>query len=245
MSASTTSPRSETQVAANRLLTPEEFFSSISITKVTKDELSTFTAEYLRTNNKVSAARSCSKSPSYYWRPTDNRNTGDLDRQIAYLVEKYPGRTVIKDIGSGINFNRPGLRSLVVKCIKGLVEEVVIAHRDRLVRFGFELLELVFETCRARLVVDDQGGDGDIDNKGVRDGPQQLAEDLMAIVHVFSCREYGKRNHGGKRKRGQGTDVLQESEGNRNLVPQPRKRGRREKVGFGPDAGGSLGGEGD
>ncbi|KAJ3300732.1 hypothetical protein HK104_006030 [Borealophlyctis nickersoniae] len=106
----------------------------------------------------------------------------DLDRQIAYLVEKYPGHTVIKDIGSGVSYKRPGLCNLVKRCIKGLVEEVVVAHRDRLVRFGFELFELIFHTCHVKLVIDDREGNGSYD-VGSRDGPQQLAEDLMAIVH--------------------------------------------------------------
>ncbi|KAJ3300409.1 hypothetical protein HK104_000923 [Borealophlyctis nickersoniae] len=66
-----------------------------------------------------------------------NEELRDLDRQIAYLVEKYPGHTVIKDIGSGVNYKCPGLCNLVKRCIKGLVEEVVVAHRDRLFRFGW------------------------------------------------------------------------------------------------------------
>ncbi|KAJ3144022.1 hypothetical protein HDU86_002706, partial [Geranomyces michiganensis] len=87
---------------------------------------------------------------------------------------------------------RPGLQRLVVKCIKGLVKEVVVAHRDRLARFGIDLLELIFDTCRVKLVVDAQDGSDASASHGTQDGPQQLAEDLMAIVHVFSCRDEAK-----------------------------------------------------
>lgn len=146
-----------------------------------------------------------------YARVSNRKQQGDLDRQVAYLASKYPGRTVIKDIGSGVNFNRAGFRTLVQRCVKGLVSEVVVAHRDRLARFGWELLDLVFRTSRVDVVVDD--AERNPDAVGATDPTAQLADDLMAIVHVFSSRHYGQRNYGGKRKRGGGTDVVPGDDG--------------------------------
>jgi len=95
-------------------------------------------------------------------------------------------RESICDIGSGLNFKRKGLQTLLELCFKGLVSEVVVAHRDRLCRFRFELLEWTFNKHNARLVVLDQGNSSPED---------ELASDLISIVHVFSCRINGKRKY--------------------------------------------------
>ena len=98
-----------------------------------------------------------------------------------------------------------------------MVTEVIIAHRDRLVRFGMELLEVLFETCGIKLVIDDQ--EGDAEHLGSTDGPQQLAEDLMAIVHVFSCREYGKRKYARKHQRGEGAIIVPGDQSHSDILP--------------------------
>jgi putative resolvase len=103
----------------------------------------------------------------------------------------------VRDIGAGVNFNRTDLRSLVQRCVKGLVCEVVVAHRDGLCRFGFELLELLFHTTGVYLVVD-EGAESL--GSAVKDDVQQLAEDLVAIDHVFSRRSYAKRKYEQKRQ---------------------------------------------
>jgi putative resolvase len=147
-----------------------------------------------------------------YCRVSSKKQQGDLDRQVSYLAQRHPGSRVVKDIASGVNFNRPGLCGLVRCCIRGNVKKVVVAHRDRLARIGIELLELLFKTCGVTLLVDDHMEERPTDDTN------QLAEDLMAIVHVFSCRQYGKRSYGAKRKRGQGDGLLQRAEGTREDV---------------------------
>lgn len=89
-----------------------------------------------------------------------------------------------------------------------MVSEIVVAHRDRLARFAFDLLEHIFKACGVKLVVDDPDSES---GHAVRDDSQQLAEDLLSIVHVFSCRQYGKRKYGKKRLGSEGVNGLQGS----------------------------------
>ena len=64
----------------------------------------------------------------------------DMKRQEDYVKEKCPNHIIIKDIGSGINLNRKGLRKIIKLGIEGKIRELVIAHKDRLTRFGYELI---------------------------------------------------------------------------------------------------------
>ena len=65
----------------------------------------------------------------------------DLERQRKYMTTKYPKHEIIEDIGSGINFNRRGLRKIIKLAIGGKIKSLVVAHRDRLTRFGYDLIE--------------------------------------------------------------------------------------------------------
>ncbi len=65
----------------------------------------------------------------------------DIERQKKYMINKYPTFIVIEDIGSGINFNRRGLRKIIKLAISGKIQKLVVAYKDRLTRFGFGLIE--------------------------------------------------------------------------------------------------------
>ena len=69
-----------------------------------------------------------------YARVSSPKQKEDLERQKQYLLSQFPNHHLISDIGSGINFKRPGLHSLLERSSRGLVKEVVVAHRDRLCR---------------------------------------------------------------------------------------------------------------
>ena len=69
----------------------------------------------------------------------------DLDRQIKYMRDKYPENEIIYDIGSGLNYNRKGLRRIIDMAINGEINELVIAYKDRLTRFGYEIIEYLIE----------------------------------------------------------------------------------------------------
>lgn len=133
------------------------------------------------------AAPSIPKKNYLYVRVSSKKQEEDLERQKLFLRLKYPDYTVVADIGSGINWKRKGLQTILVTALKGELGELVVAHRDRLCRFGFELLQFIFEQCKAKLTVLDSGEQ--------RSGEQELAEDLLAIVHIYSCRSMGRRRY--------------------------------------------------
>lgn len=141
-----------------------------------------------------------------YCRVSSAGQKDDLERQKAFMQESFPTHEIICDVGSGLNFKRKGLQALLELCFKGLVSEVIVAHRDRLCRFGFDLLEWTFNKHNARLVVLDQGNSSPED---------ELASDLISIVHVFSCRINGKRKYK-KRNEKSECEVVPVSEGQEN-----------------------------
>lgn len=121
-----------------------------------------------------------------YCRVSSSKQKDDLERQIQSSQETHPNHTIITDIGSGLNFKRKGLLRMVDEVMRGDVEEIVVSHKDRLCRFAFELLEWICRKHNTALVVKDQE---------IRSAEQELSEDLMAIVHVFSCRHHGMRRY--------------------------------------------------
>lgn len=188
------------------------------------------------------------KNTYIYCRVSSKKQQGDLERQVAYLAAKYPEASILTDIASGINFNRTGnyedqnlntssvsdhsskigLRALVRLVLRGNVQKIVITHRDRLARFAFDLLAFLFDTCNVELVVQAQL-EKELTESKEHNGEtsEQLAEDLMAIIHVFSCREYGKRSHAHKRKRSEGEDEQNASQSDHKIVVG----GSRKKTG--------------
>jgi predicted site-specific integrase-resolvase len=119
-----------------------------------------------------------------YCRVSSAKQKDDLQRQIDYLKEKYPSYQIFKDIGSGINFQRKGLLTLLDMSLQGLVEEVVVTSRDRLCRFAFELLSWMFERQGTKLTVLEQ----------TDESPEcELSNDVLSIIQVFCCRRNGKR----------------------------------------------------
>ena len=113
-----------------------------------------------------------------YCRVSSSGQKDDLDRQIEFMRNKYPEHRIISDIGSGINWNRKGLKTILELSMHGAISEVVVTFRDRLCRFAYELIEWILVSNGAKIVVH---------NQGVDSSPQsELAEDLMSIVHIFN-----------------------------------------------------------
>ncbi len=126
-----------------------------------------------------------------YCRVSSKKQSDDLDRQKEFFRLKHPEYDLVEDIGSGINWNRKGLQTILEQSMSGNVKEVMVAHRDRLCRFAFELLEFIFKKCNVKLIVlsSDNGKEG-IDT--------ELSDDIMSIVHVYSCRQMGRRRYSRK-----------------------------------------------
>jgi putative resolvase len=128
-----------------------------------------------------------------YCRVSSSKQRKDLDSQIASLVSLYPQAEVVKDIGSGLNYKRKGLKAILERASGGDKFTLVVAHKDRLARFGVELIEhmLAVNGCQLLVLNDD-----------VRksDPNFELTEDLLAIIHIFSCRLYGQRRYSNNQK---------------------------------------------
>jgi len=121
-----------------------------------------------------------------YCRVSSRKQRDDLDRQVEFMRTRYPEAEIVKDIGSGLNFKRKGLRTILERLLRGDQLRLVVAHRDRLARFGFELIEFLVERNAGELVV--------LDRK--MDSPQaELVKDLLQVLHVFSCRMHGLRRY--------------------------------------------------
>ena len=83
-----------------------------------------------------------------YCRVSTYNQNDDLKRQVEYMKNKYPTYIIIKDIGSALNFKRKGLKKIMDYAINGEIEEVIIAYKDRLCRFGYELIEYLITEYR-------------------------------------------------------------------------------------------------
>ena len=126
-----------------------------------------------------------------YCRVSSYKQRDDLQRQIQYMQSLYPEAEVIQDIGSGLNFKRKGLRSLLDRLLQGYKLKIIVACGDRLCRFGFELIQYMVEQNGGEIVVLDQT---------VHCPQTELTTDLLSIIHVFSCRMHGLRKYSKKIK---------------------------------------------
>jgi predicted site-specific integrase-resolvase len=125
-----------------------------------------------------------------YTRVSSKKQMDDLARQIEFIKSsnnKYSTYVSVSDVASGINFKRKGLSTILDKCLQGSIGEIVIAHRDRLCRFGFDLLKLIIEKKGGKITV--------INDDQHKSTEQELSEDLLSIVHIYSCRQMGKRSY--------------------------------------------------
>ena len=123
-----------------------------------------------------------------YARVSSEKQSDDLERQVnnlkLYLNNKYQSYEIITDIGSGINYNKKGLQLLIDKINKKEVDVIVVLYKDRLLRFGFELVEYFARINNVKIEVLD---------KVNKTQDEELVEDLIQIITVFSCKIQGKR----------------------------------------------------
>lgn len=129
-----------------------------------------------------------------YCRVSSNKQKDDLERQIenvkTYMYAKGYQFEIISDIGSGINYNKKGLNELIDMITNSEVEKIVILYKDRLIRFGYELIENLCNKYGTTIEI--------IDNTEKTE-EQELVEDMIEIVTVFSERLQGKRANKAKK----------------------------------------------
>jgi predicted site-specific integrase-resolvase len=133
-----------------------------------------------------------------YCRVSSTKQRDDLARQVEFMRQQYPDAEILTDIGSGLNFKRKGLQALLVRLMRGDKRELIVACRDRLCRFGFELFEFM---------VEQNGGEIMVLDRKVHCPETELTASLLAILlfetlreHVFSCRMHGLRSYSKKIK---------------------------------------------
>ena len=124
-----------------------------------------------------------------YCRVSTKSQKDELEKQVenvkSYMYAKGYSFEVITDIGSSINYENKGLRELISLIDSNQVTKVVILHKDRLVGFGFELIQLL---CELHDV------DIEIIDKSERSNEEELTDDLIEIITVFANRLYGSRS---------------------------------------------------
>jgi len=126
-----------------------------------------------------------------YCRVESTNQKYDLQSQIKAMEQfcfsaAMPVDDWVHEIGGGMNFNRKNLKKIMDAIQNGEVSKLLIAHKDRLVRFGFEYFEHLAITNGCEIIV--------INQESLSPQPE-MVEDLMAIIHTFSCRLYGLRSY--------------------------------------------------
>lgn len=142
--------------------------------------------------NRTEIKKKPEKRKIAYCRVSSQKQQDDLERQKEFFRLKYPKHDLVTDIGSGINWKRKGLQAILEQSMLGNVSEVVVAHRDRLCRFAFELIEFILSKHGVKLVVLNSDSSGSPKESTV---DQELSDDILSIIHVYSCRQMGRRRY--------------------------------------------------
>ena len=125
-----------------------------------------------------------------YARVSNANQKDDLHNQVEFLRQYCNAKgyiiNVLTDIGSGLNYKRKNWNKLLDLVAERKVEKIVIAHKDRFIRFGYDWFSTFCEKHGCVIEV--------VNNETV--SPQEeLVQDLISIIHVFSCRIYGLRKY--------------------------------------------------
>ena len=149
---------------------------------------------YLASQNMVYDDTESIKSDVIYARVSTHRQAerGDLERQVEkvklFAIEQNVNNLIVKtDIASGLNDNRKNLLSLIDMVQKGEVNRIFVLYKDRLTRFGYHYLKKICDFHGVSIVVVSD----EIDNKSQS---EELAEDIISLIHSFSGKLYGLRH---------------------------------------------------
>ena len=155
---------------------------------ISRDEV----IKYLRSSNLL--YEDDNKIDLIYARVSTNeqKNRGDLDRQIDYIIREIIAKNpknlkVFSEVGSGLNDNRTELKKLLDMVMNDEIDRIFILYKDRLTRFGFNYLEQICNKFGTKIIVISE----EIQEKSIQ---EELAEDIISIIHSFSGKLYGMRN---------------------------------------------------
>ena len=126
-----------------------------------------------------------------YTRVSTSNQKDDLKNQVEFLKQFANARgmivhEVIEDLGSGLNYNRKKWNQLIDDCMNRQIDTILITHKDRFIRFGYDWFERLLAKFNVKIIV--------VNNESL--SPQEeLVQDIISILHVFSCRIYGLRKY--------------------------------------------------
>jgi putative resolvase len=130
-----------------------------------------------------------------YARVSSYDQKSDLERQKQllemYCASKGWSFEIVSDLGSGMNYNKKGLKRLINSILMGEIGRLVITHKDRLLRFGAELIFSICEMKNVEVIIVNQGDEPTFE--------EELAKDVLEIITVFSARLYGSRSNKNKK----------------------------------------------
>lgn len=121
-----------------------------------------------------------------YARVSSNNQKDDLKNQKDFILSKEKCDELYTDIGSGLNYKRKNFNKILDLVAENKVDKIIITYKDRFIRFGFEWFENYCEKYGTKIIVL---------NEEEKSYQQELVEDLISIIHVFSCRIYGLRKY--------------------------------------------------
>ena len=126
-----------------------------------------------------------------YARVSTSNQKDDLQNQVEYLKQYANAKGIIvdevfEDVGSGLNYSRKKWNKLIEDCMLGSIKTIIVAHEDRFIRFGYEWFERFLKSNGVEIIV--------VNNEKASP-EQELVNDLISIIHVFSCRIYGLRKY--------------------------------------------------
>ncbi|WP_302226463.1 IS607 family transposase [Veillonella magna] len=126
-----------------------------------------------------------------YARVSTRNQVDDLENQVHFLQTYANAKgiivdDIIRDFGSGLNYNRKKWNQLLNKVLENKVKTILVSHKDRFVRFGFDWFEKLCNKFNVEIVV--------VKNEKLSPH-EELVQDIVSILHVFSCRLYGLRKY--------------------------------------------------
>ena len=126
-----------------------------------------------------------------YTRVSTNGQKDDLKNQIEFLLNFTSSKGIIvdetiEDIGSGLNYNRKKWNKLIEECMENKVDSIIVTHKDRFIRFGYDWFEKFCMKFNTSIVV--------VNNEELSQ-QEELVQDIVSILDVFSCRLYGLRKY--------------------------------------------------
>ena len=158
-------------------------------TYVTENGYRYYSEDLLNKFRNIKNVNKIKKKNILYARVSTKNQKDDLNRQIdnlkQYAYSKGYSFEIITDIGSGINYKKEGLLKMInlVEC--GEVDRIIVLYKDRLIRFGYDLIEYICKLNDTKIEI--------VDNSTISK-EQELTEDLIQIITIFENRLYGARS---------------------------------------------------